>query len=321
MRTSDLERVAGKLVCPACHGRLEAEETRLACTACRSHYAPNPHGFIEFRVDQPGEDVYEQDTTGDSYVATQECFGLRLFKEYTRPVILSTPFESVLDVGCGMGMGTTELLKEGYEAYGIDLPNMAKYWARAGKDPGHFFCCDAAKLPFPDAAVDVVYSLGVIEHIGTVSGYSTLCDNYHEIRQNYADELLRVTKPGGRLLIACPNKHFPIDIQHGPLDDVSTPTPLGKIRAKIYDKTGANFHPTWGRNHLLSYSEVKDLFCTRGGARGFEAMDLRGYFGFSKFDRKSLKPLLSLAKFYIESLPGFLRKTGFNPYMLARITK
>jgi SAM-dependent methyltransferase len=318
---TELGALCGKLVCPACHGRLEAGESRLACTECGMFFPVNRHGYLEFRVDRSGDDVYEQDTTPDEYAATQEYCGLRLFEEYTKPVLLSMPFRSVLDVGCGMGMGTSELLKDGYEAYGIDLPNMARFWARAGKDPGHFFCSDAARLPFPDESFDVVYSLGVIEHIGTVSGYSTLSDDYMEIRQNYADELLRVTRPGGRILIACPNKRFPVDIQHGPLDDLSADTLMGRIRAKIYARTGANFHPTWGRNHLLSYPEVRDLFCTRGGARGFEAMHLRGYFGFSKFEKKALRPLLSLARFYIENLPGFLRETALNPYMLAKITK
>jgi SAM-dependent methyltransferase len=318
---SEFKALCSKLVCPACRGRLEAGDSHLACTECGIEFPVGRYGYLEFRVDRAGDSVYEQDTTPEEYATTQEYCGLRLFEEYTKPVLLSTPFTSVLDVGCGMGMGISELLKAGYEAYGIDLPNMAKFWARAGKDPGHFFCCDAARLPFPDEFFDVVYSLGVIEHIGTVMGYFTLCDDYMEIRQHYADELLRVTKPGGRILVACPNKHFPIDIQHAPGDDLSADTLAGRIRARIYARTGINIHPVWGKYHLLSYSEVRRLFCGDGRAGDFEAMHLKGYFGFSKFEKKSLRPLLRLARLYIENLPGFLRKTGFNPYMLARITK
>jgi SAM-dependent methyltransferase len=309
------------LVCPSCHGPLGSLEAGLKCEACKLTFAVDRHGFVEFRAGEAGDDVYGQDTTGDEYVATQEVFGQRVFDEYLRPVFDRAPFERVLDAGCGMGMGITTLLGEGYEAYGIDLPNHAKYWARAGKDPRHFFCCDASRLPFQDEFFDIVYSLGVIEHIGTVLGFFTLYDDYWDIRQRYADELLRVTKPGGRLIIACPNKHFPIDIQHGPRDDLTPDTFGVRIRARIYDRTGVNIHPTWGRNHLLSYPDARRLFCRGGGAGRLEALPLRGYFGFSKFDRPSLRPLLAVAQFWIDNLPGFLRETWLNPYMLVEITK
>jgi SAM-dependent methyltransferase len=321
MKPGELERLSGLLVCPSCHQRLEPDDACLRCETCNRDYAVDRHGFLEFRAGEADDEVYEQDTTGDEYVATQEVFGQRVFDEYLKPVFSRAPFRRVLDAGCGMGMGVSTLLSAGYEAYGIDLPNHAKYWERARKDPTHFFCCDASRLPFPDGSFDIVYSLGVIEHIGTVLGFYTLCDDYWEIRQHYADELLRVARPGGRLIIACPNKHFPIDIQHGPRDDL-TPDSLGvRLRARLYDRTGFNVHPTWGRNHLLSYSEARRLFCDDGRAGRFEPLPLRGYFGFSKFDRPSLRPLLALAKLYIDNLPGFLRSTSLNPYMLVEITK
>lgn len=322
METGKGQALCRILVCPACHGRLESWEAQLRCTQCDRTFGAGEHGYIEFRVDEPGGSVYEQDTTPEEYAETQEYCGLRLFEEYTKPVLLRAPFRSVLDVGCGMGMGISRLVEEGHEAaYGIDLPNMGKFWARSGKDPEHFFCCDGAWLPFQDSFFDVVYSLGVIEHIGTVLGYFTLSPDYQHIRQSFADELLRVTRPGGRILIACPNKHFPIDIQHRPKDALSPDSLTSRLRASVYEWTGVNIHRTWGPYHLLSYAEVRQLFCGSGRASAFEAMPLRGYFGFSTFERGSLKPLLRLARFYIENLPGFLRTSFLNPYMLAQITK
>jgi hypothetical protein len=59
----------------------------------------------------------------------------------------------------------------------------------------------------------------------------------------------------------------------------------------------------------------------KGGASGCEPLPLKGYFGFSSFRRQSLRPLMALARFYVENLPGFLRTTWVNPYMLVKITK
>lgn len=153
------------------------------------------------------------------------------------------------------------LLEDGHDAYGIDLPHLSKYWARNGNDPRRFFCCDAARLPFPDDSFDVVYSTGVVEHIGTKLGHCSLSSNYVTVRQSYANEILRVTKPNGRILIACPNKAFPIDIQHGACDAAAPMTLVNRLRQYIFDKTRINIHPSWGEYHLLSYSETKKLFC------------------------------------------------------------
>jgi hypothetical protein len=66
---------------------------------------------------------------------------------------------------------------------------------------------------------------------------------------------------------------------------------------------------------------MKQLFCKEGGARGFRPLPLRNYFGFSTFERTSLKPLLHLVRMYLNNLPPFLRDSFLNPYMLVEIRK
>jgi SAM-dependent methyltransferase len=321
VKPEDLSTLAGLLACPLCHARLAPVERGLECGGCASAYRVDTHGFIEFRADDSGDEVYDQDTTPEEYAEMQLHSGQRLFDEYIFPLLRREEFTTVLDAGCGMGMGVSKLLDEGYEAFGIDLPNMAKFWVRAKKDPMRFFCADAARLPFRADFFDVVYCMGAFEHIGTINGFFTLLDNYREIRRNCVNELLRVTRPGGRIVVACPNKRFPADIQHPPADEFSRPSLGLRLRSAIYDKTGVNFHPVWGKYHLVSYPEIRNLFCTEGGARGFRPLPLRDYFGFNTFQKPSLKPFLQLARFYLNNLPPFLRGSFLNPYMLVEIRK
>ncbi|HEX4485975.1 MAG TPA: class I SAM-dependent methyltransferase [Terriglobales bacterium] len=299
--------VAVPLICVCCGTSLAGT---LKCDNCSHAYAKNPFGYVEM-LKEPWDHV----SAPDDYVEAQEHTGLRVFQEYLLPLFSEGAARSVLDVGCGMGQGIRQMGVSGADAYGIDLPCYSRAWEKNGLDPAQFMCADACALPFPDNFFDVVYSLGVIEHIGTVLGHCTLRPDYWEKRQAYASEILRVTKDGGRIVIACPNKTFPVDVQHGPTDALSPKVPL---RSLICEKTGLNFHKTWGEHHLLSYAETQQLF--RAG-RSFRALPLKGYFGFGKFERGWLKPFASLAKWYVDSMPEWLRRSAMNPYMLAQIVK
>ena len=304
------------LVCPACRNCIDFDDDCLFCEKCRIRYYRNVHGYFEFVADSR---IYQVDSTTEEYAHEQESCGERICNEYLKPFFELEPFRRILDAGCGMGRGIVQLAEDGYEAYGIDLPNLSRLWAAAGNDPRRFFACDSTRMPFPDGYFDIVYSTGVIEHIGTRDGNSTLMEDYWEARQRYADEILRVTRRGGRILIACPNKSFPIDIQHGPQDDTSPK--VSKVRVKIFNHSGVNIHRTWGKYHLLSYNEVKRLFCGEGGGRAFEPLPLRGYFGFGRFKSGYLKPIAGLTEYYINHLPKPLRPTCLNPYMLAQIRR
>lgn len=298
------------LVCPICKEFLTKIQEKLRCKKCNSTFYTNKYGFINFitnlkiRLTLP--DWYKK------YAKIQEISGKILYNEYFKLYQHQEKSKRILDVGCGIGKLVSEAIKDGYDAYGIDLPYMSRLWFHMGNNPKKFFLCDALQLPFPDDFFDTIYSIGLIEHIGVNSA------KCWEIRQQFANELLRVSKFNGTIVIFCPNKHFPIDIQH-PVKKIN------RLRYFIYKKTNINLHPIWGNYHLLSYSETKKLFCDRGGARYFNILPIKNFLNLNRIDNNEfapfLKPFLKLLKIYINYTGKFFRSTFLNPLMLAQIRK
>lgn len=68
----------------------------------------------------------------------------------------------VLEVGCSNGRWLKWFKKE-YEAetYGVDTNDTGK------ERVDNFYCANGLKLPFDDETFDVVYSMGLIEHLKT----------------------------------------------------------------------------------------------------------------------------------------------------------
>jgi SAM-dependent methyltransferase len=100
----------------------------------------------------------------------------------------------VLDAGSGLGLYVEHMRQAGAEVYGVDLDP-----AKAAAVPG---CLGASvtALPFRDASFDVVLSHEVIEHVDS---------DVEAVREAY-----RVLRPGGRLVVFCPNRWYPFET-HG----------------------------------------------------------------------------------------------------------
>lgn len=121
--------------------------------------------------------------------------------------------EKVLDVGCGAGLvaiGAARRLTCGGTVHGVDLwrsgdlsgngPDRIRANAAAAgvDDAVEVDTGDMRSLPYSDDSFDVVASMTAIHNIPTVEG-----------RRQAIDEIWRVTKPGGAILI--------FDIRHAPV--------------------------------------------------------------------------------------------------------
>jgi SAM-dependent methyltransferase len=116
------------------------------------------------------------------------------------------PGQRLLDIGCGSGRHVAEAYRlKGVVAVGADL-NIAdlkqarerlEFHDRLGEHGGGCWClsiADVRRLPFPDTHFHAVICSEVMEHIP---------EHHHA-----ADELVRVLKPGGHLVVSVP-RYFP----------------------------------------------------------------------------------------------------------------
>jgi SAM-dependent methyltransferase len=101
----------------------------------------------------------------------------------------------VLDIACGEGYGSALLARHAARVTGADIAPAAIAHARARYSSCanlEFREADCAALPFADASFDVVVSFETLEHI--------------RAQQTFLDEMRRVLRPGGFVVISCPNK-------------------------------------------------------------------------------------------------------------------
>lgn len=102
-----------------------------------------------------------------------------------------------LDAGCGTGELALLFGKEGFESYGTDISavslKIAKDTSRRLKIPATFQKMDVSSLKFPENFFDLTICNGVLHHTkDPVLGF---------------ENLVRVTKPGGKIIIVVYNKY------------------------------------------------------------------------------------------------------------------
>ena len=97
--------------------------------------------------------------------------------------------ERVLDIGCGVGQVVAYLANAGYEAHGVDVSEPSI--ARAQKSCARCQVYDGRSLPYSDAYFASAGALNVLEHV--------------DEPEAFLDEVVRVVKPGGKIVISSPN--------------------------------------------------------------------------------------------------------------------
>lgn len=135
----------------------------------------------------------------DHYYEPKEKF----WKERIQRVLSAlrpTEGDLVLDVGCGVGTFAFHSAKAGADATGIDFSqeaiDIAKEIVSRYKIPGsaRFMKADATELPFADLSFNKIVSADFFEHIDRIQ------------KEKVIDEMYRVLKPKGKIVVYTPNK-------------------------------------------------------------------------------------------------------------------
>ena len=106
----------------------------------------------------------------------------------------------VLDDGCGVGAYAAKLRQFTPSVFGLEYEFERAAEAGRRLAPAQVVCAAGEHLPYPDDSFDVILSNEVIEHMR---------DDGLAVR-----EAVRVLRRGGRLLLFCPNRWYPVE-QHG----------------------------------------------------------------------------------------------------------
>lgn len=110
----------------------------------------------------------------------------------------------VLDIGCGPAVLTERLLRNGCEVWGVDISEkMVEEAKKVMTDKGfdgkfHFNTGGIERLDFPDAYFDFVLCIGVMEYLKEGS--------------RVLNEILRVLKDKGQLIVSVPNMASPFAV-------------------------------------------------------------------------------------------------------------
>lgn len=132
------------------------------------------------------QETYHQNENYAQFLSGQDT---GFFAKYADALKPAEAGARVLDVGCGVGQVVARLQAAGFEAHGVDVsqPNIER--ARQVTERCRVY--DGKKLPYADGFFASAGALNVLEHV--------------EEPEAFIQELVRVVKVGGRVVLSSPN--------------------------------------------------------------------------------------------------------------------
>jgi SAM-dependent methyltransferase len=164
------------------------------CAACHSiMLLPLPSAeqlnacYVEY---SRGDTIAFSPSRGSRHPALRKAFHWLSGDVDPRDFIRPTSGQRILDYGCGQAGYLVDFHAQGLAVSGAEMSATVVQACREhGLDVR--LVTDPDKIPFPDAAFDIVYLMQVFEHVRRP--------------QHFMEELARVVKPGGVLYLAVPN--------------------------------------------------------------------------------------------------------------------
>ena len=239
------------------------------------------------------ENLLQKDTIWSFYESDNEIEKYkRRINNFLLPIIKQREIHKILEVGCGNGRAAIRLKELGFDIYGIDphfKDDISKQYPFLIKGSG-------LELPFEDNSFELSYSLEVIEHVGTIDGAISMSQDYYKSRQKFIKELCRISEK--YIVIATPNRYFPID-EHG--------NPL-------------RFHSPFEK-FTLSLNDLAELF-TENGFSQYQCLSGVNYYEFERIQKLFGNIGVSLSKILLKMAASkFLSKTPFVPHLFVMFIK
>ncbi|MDA0765228.1 MAG: methyltransferase domain-containing protein [Verrucomicrobia bacterium] len=292
-----------EILCPRCQKeQLFVEGDQIRCPHCEASF-----GFEDRIADLIVGDRFPDEIQEEELLYEDECIR-DATNNYWLPTFLrhtsrgNKPLQ-VLSLGCGTGIDIDLLTDEGFSTMGIDNGNRTRLWTLR-KYPNRLLLANGLHMPFADNTFDLIYCGCVFPHIGVEGDSYKVTDHYLEERQLLANEMVRVTKPGGQLFMASPNRLFPLDIFHG------------RTQGKHIPRCNVSMAP-----FLLSTGDYRKLFL-KAGCHSVNALPSKGYWGFLRSGRSLKGRLISLpvrTLFSMTSSLKVLHGSFFNPWIVVHI--
>ena len=295
-------------VCPACHGALRAGDESWKCLSCAKEFE-TVHGYPDLTLgerfdDEPSCDVCSNEARTGQFLAESYLLPLlaRLFQARDAGTV------RVLSVGCGVGSDVDALAARGFDAWGVDPGNRSAAW-RLRRDPERYVLGNALHLPFPAQSFDMIILGCVIPHIGVIGDTYVTTPDYAAKRERAMQELGRVVRPGGYIMLSSPNRLCPLDLFHR--------NGLRSHRPRLHAPS---------ESFLLSFGDYRRLLAKEAGCGSVKLLPVRNYWGFFSSSSYGLGRLVQIpVRLYFDLLSWrpirWILASPFNPWLVVLAKK